>query len=75
MLFLFLDSYYLGLERFFRDIYTKFVMKLHSNTVDINDVFTVNIDISLMENITLVFRALRSISIWPFYGLLSVNAH
>ncbi|MFO1431004.1 MAG: hypothetical protein U1F76_12795 [Candidatus Competibacteraceae bacterium] len=72
VLFLFLDSYYLGLERFFREVYNTFINKLQSDKATINDVFTVGVDTSFKETITFIFRALWSVSIWPFYGLLGL---
>jgi len=72
VLFLFLDSYYLGLERFFRGMYNEFINKLHSNTATVNDVFTVSVDADFKETICFIFKALWSISIWPFYGLLGL---
>ena len=72
VLFLFLDSYYLGLERFFRKVYNEFINKLHSNTATVDDVFTVSIDANFKETIAFIFKALWSISIWPFYGLLGL---
>jgi len=72
VLFLFLDSYYLGLERFFRKVYNEFINKLHSNTATLNDVFTVSVDAGFKETIAFIFKALWSISVWPFYGLLGL---
>ena len=72
VLFLFLDSYYLGLERFFRKVYNEFINKLHSNTATLNDVFTVSVDVGFKETIAFIFKALWSISVWPFYGLLGL---
>ena len=40
-LFLFLDSYYLGLETRFRERYNEFIQKLHSGTAGVEDLFIV----------------------------------
>ena len=71
VLFFFLDSYYLGLERRFRDLYNDFIRKLHSNSATIDDVFIVNpgtLGVILLSTV----KAYFSLSVWPFYGLLAV---
>jgi hypothetical protein len=71
VLFFFLDAYYLGLERLFRDVYNGFIRKLHAGTATIEDVFII-----APGGIGAVLRsagaASLSLSIWPFYGLLVV---
>lgn len=71
-LFFFLDSYYLSLERRFRQLYNNFIGKLHSGSATIEDVYIVKPDTRLCETISSTFKAAVSISIWPFYGLLLV---
>ncbi len=71
VLFCFLDAYYLGLERLFRDVYNGFIRKLHGGTATIEDVFII-----APGGVGAVLRsaaaATLSLSIWPFYGLLVV---
>jgi len=70
-LFLFLDSYYLGLERLFRKLYNSFIQKIHSGTASIDDVFIVKPG-STSEILNSATGALFSFSIWPFYSLLLI---
>lgn len=73
LLFLFLDSYYLGLEKQFRDRYNEFIKKLHSRSATVEDLFIITSDKD--KGIQVFFaatgKALISLSVWPFYGLLA----
>lgn len=69
VLFLILDSYYLGLERLFRELYNSFIKKLHDNTATIDDVFIVTPG-SKRGIIWALIDSFFSISVWPFYLLL-----
>jgi hypothetical protein len=69
VLFLILDSYYLGLERLFRELYNSFIKKLHDNTATIDDVFIVTPG-SKRNIIWALIDSFFSISVWPFYLLL-----
>ena len=69
VLFLFLDAYYLGLERGFRNAYTAFIAKLHRGALHPEDLFVV---VPQGGILCLFFSALRSFSVWPFYGTLAV---
>ena len=69
-LFLFLDSYYLGIEQRFRDSYNAFIKKLHSGNAQIEDVFIVNPGGGLWLTLSSTCKAALSLSVWPFYGLL-----
>lgn len=71
-LFLFLDSYYLGMEKRFRDSYNCFIQKLHLGEVEVKDVFMVNPDGAVQSTLLSTFKATLSLSIWPFYGMLTV---
>ncbi|OOP55196.1 MAG: hypothetical protein AYP45_16070 [Candidatus Brocadia carolinensis] len=71
ILFLFLDSYYLGLERLFRNLYNEFIKKLHSNIATIDDVFMVSPG-TKTEILRAAFHSFSSIAVWPFYGLLGL---
>ncbi len=70
LLFLFLDSYYLGLEQRFRDSYNIFIEKLHVGKADIEDVFIVNPGGGVWLTLKSTFKAFLSLSVWPFYILL-----
>lgn len=72
ILFLLLDSYYLGLEKQFRTLYNEFIKKLHSNTATLEDVFILTTSGGVGKTIGSTFGALFSISIWPFYLLLGL---
>ena len=67
----FLDAYYLGLERGFRNLYNGFVEKLHSGQAAVDDLFVVK---GPGTRVVLLgaFRAARSIAVWPFYLLLAL---
>ncbi len=70
LLFLFLDTYYLGLEKAFRKSYNAFVEKLHGKEQFEADLFKVRrADIGP----ALVWECLRSSSIWPFYLLVAAT--
>ncbi len=75
LLFFFLDAYYLGLERGFRDSYNGFIKKLHSNNAVVEDIFIVSPGGGTLHILGLTFNALYSISIWPFYGVLLIMIH
>jgi len=72
LLFFFLDSYYLGLERRFRARYNDFIRKVHSNSVTTNDLFIVTLEAGAGMTLLSTLRACTSISIWPFYGVLGL---
>ena len=64
LLFLFLDSYYLGMEKSFRKTYESFVDKLIKNRLELSDLYTVGpTKLDFGEKLS-VFR---SYAIWPFY--------
>jgi hypothetical protein len=63
-LFLVLDTYYLALERMFRQSYNSFIEKLHSGKVQAADLYAVAPSGNLFCTF---FVSLRSFSIWPFY--------
>ena len=71
LLFLFLDSYYLALERAFIRSQNAFVTKLQSEELQRSDVYKV---IPTGMGWRLVGRCLfGSFSIWPFYILVAVT--
>ena len=67
-LFLYLDIYYLALERAFRSSYNDFVSKLHRNQVHLEDLFV--IDPYSHTFWKLLSSHLGSKSVWPFYVAL-----
>ncbi|MCK9995009.1 MAG: hypothetical protein KAH56_01880 [Candidatus Krumholzibacteria bacterium] len=71
-LFVFLDSYYLGLEQRFRDSYNEFIEKIHSGTAEIGDVYIVNPGNGFLATFGSTLGAAKSLSVWPFYALLVV---
>ncbi len=71
VLFFFLDAYYLGLERLFRDVYNGFIHKLHTSTATIEDLFVIDPG-DTGAVLRSAAKATLSLSIWPFYGLLVV---
>lgn len=68
-LFLALDAYYLALEKAFRSSYNSFVKKLHRNELQVDDLFSV-IPRGDMTNHQM--EALKSFSVWGFYGALAI---
>ena|SRR5689334_20195159 len=67
VLFLFLDAYYLALERVFRRSYEGFVRKVHQGKVMEDDLFEVKPSGSFGKAF---FASLMSPSVWPFYVTL-----
>ena len=69
ILFLILDTYYLALERAFRESYNDFIRKLHEGSLAKTDLFTVAPTGSVPRHF---LSSLLSFSIWPFYPTLVV---
>lgn len=67
ILFFVLDTYYLALERCFRNSYNGFIKKLHFGTLVAEDLFAMSPSGSVSKAF---WKALGSFSIWPFYGAL-----
>lgn len=72
LLFLALDSYYLALEKAFRDSYNEFITKLHEQLISSEDLFSV---VPKGSKIGHGFAALTSFSVWPFYAGLGVMVY
>jgi len=68
-LFLVLDTYYLALEKMFRNSYNDFIKKLHENKIDSSDLFAV---IPKGSWIKTFFKSIISFSVWPFYLTLLI---
>lgn len=64
ILFMALDTYYLALEKSFRETYNKFVSKLHNETVTPHDLYFVSPSGSQWRH---RYDSLKSFSIWGFY--------
>jgi len=65
ILFLSLDSYYLALEKGFRESYNRFVAKIHENGLSPDDLYSVRPSGNMNKH---QFDALKSFSVWGFYG-------
>jgi hypothetical protein len=72
-LFWFLDAYYLGMERRFRQCYNDFVKKLHDGAATSNDVFIMDAKLTIPGLFPEAFKSLFSFSVWPFYGGLGLG--
>ncbi len=72
VLFLVLDSYYLHMERLFRDGYNEFVRKLHFGSANVEDIFYLGPRTGISSTSAGMAKAASSISVWPFYGLLAL---
>lgn len=70
-LFFLIDSYYLGLERRYRDMYNNFVGKLQADSATIKDLFVLA-PTTKEKLLVSIAKAASSISIWPFYVLIVV---
>lgn len=66
VLFFLLDSYYLGQERSFRDIYNKFISDLHSGDVETDRLFVLK-PLKGMNVVNSLFASSLSFSVYPFY--------
>jgi hypothetical protein len=66
VLFFLLDSYYLGLERSFREIYNSFVKDLHFGEVTTDKLFILKPPEG-MNVVNLLFFSSLSFSVYPFY--------
>jgi hypothetical protein len=68
ILFFVLDSYYLSLEKRFRDSYNSFIDKLHRGRVTASDLYAVT---PHGPPFSAFVAAVLSFSIWPFYLALA----
>jgi len=64
ILFFALDTYYLSLEKMFRQSYNLFIEKLHNSKVVAADLYAVSPSGDMLKTL---FSSLRSFSIWPLY--------
>lgn len=70
LLFLFLDAYYLGLERGFRLVYNEFIKKLHDGSAKSSDLYLFNLSPQSANIWLSTSKAILSTSVWPFYFFL-----
>lgn len=66
VLFFLLDSYYLGQERSFREIYNNFIKDLHSGKITTDKLFILKPP-SGMNVVNLLLSSSLSFSVYPFY--------
>jgi len=66
LLFFLLDSYYLGQERSFREIYNNFVKDLHTGEAGTDKLFVLKPPRG-MNVVNLLFSSSLSFSVYPFY--------
>ena len=72
VLFSALDSYYLALEKAFRDSYNSFIGKLHEQNICSEDLYSVVPKGSMTKH---QVAALKSFSVWGFYVCLGVMVY
>lgn len=72
LLFLALDSYYLALEKAFRESYNEFIAKLHKQLISSEDLYSV---VPKGNMTTHQVDALKSFSVWGFYVCLGVMVY
>lgn len=72
-LFCVLDSYYLSVERQFRDLYSDFIRKLHFGSATVDDIFFLAPRNGVPRSTSGIVNAFSSIVVWPFYCLLAVT--
>ena len=73
IMFFFLDCFYLGLERYFRNLYNEFIETMESNKFDFKIVYKLQGPEKLLKKIKYIFVGMLSFSTTPFYlifGLL-----
>lgn len=68
----FIDAYYLSLERDFINVSRRFVKKLHQNTAQWTDVYTIPPPPKGPARVAATIKACASFSVWPFYGAIIV---
>jgi hypothetical protein len=69
VLFLALDTYYLSLEKGFRNSYNSFINKLHKGLLAPEDLYAV---VPQGEKSERIIESLKSFSVWGFYGSISL---
>jgi len=64
ILFLVLDTYYLSLEKEFRESYNNFIKKLHNENIIASDLYVISPPKSILK---VFWKSFISFAIWPFY--------
>jgi hypothetical protein len=70
VLFLLLDTYYLSLERDFREIHESFTDKLHKGKAQVADVYVLKPPVGLWRRVGIMCLSTVSPAVIPFYGAL-----
>lgn len=68
-LFMCLDSYYLALEKGFRESYKTFIRKLHEGSIAPEDLYSISPEGCQSKH---QIDSLKSFSIWGFYAMLFI---
>lgn len=71
-LFLFLDSYYLAMERLFRQRYDDFITRVRNGTAEIGDTFVVKPSQNHGPQFMAIAKTASSLAIFPFYAMLVI---
>lgn len=71
LLFYILDSYYLGLEKAFRTIYTEFIIQVNNKSIKLIDI-EFSIKGRRLKNFC---KALISVSTLPFYIIIGISLY
>lgn len=72
ILFCFLDSYYLGCEKYFRNMMTDFVKKVRNNDSQYREKLYKFENRTIIDDIKSVVAGFFSIATWPFYGTIII---
>jgi hypothetical protein len=67
LLFMTLDTYYLALEKAFRASYNRFVDRMHTGKLAVDDLYAISPSGKMTRH---VWSAVRSFAIWPVYSTL-----
>lgn len=69
ILFAFTDLYYLGMERHFKNIENDFIEAIRNNPEATENLFVFPRP-TKKEQVKNTFKAIDSLSVWPFYGII-----
>ena len=70
-MFFFLDCFYLGLEKYFRDEYKNFIDKLKTSSFDFDDIYNIK-GPGLCDKICYTLKGMWSCSTTPFYAIFAI---
>jgi len=70
-MFFFLDCFYLGLERHFRNIYNEFINVLDTDNFDFKILYKIQCPKKLLKKIGLTICGACSFSTTPFYAIIA----